>query len=139
VARNGIRQSAWGGRQHYLRWENPSTWCNWETAGLDYDTTLAYADRIGFRTGTCHEYGVFDLLERRPLRLRERPFQVMDRSLFEYMRLPADAAMDAVVGVATECRRYGGTLGILWHNNQPLTARDKRWYAQMVRTVADLG
>jgi hypothetical protein len=139
AARNGILQSAWGGRQHYLRWENPSTWSNWETAGLDYDTTLSYADRIGFRTGTCHEYGVFDLLERRPLRLRERPFQVMDRSLFEYMRLPADAAMDAVVGVATECRRYGGTLGILWHNNQLLTARDKRWYAQMVSTVAGLG
>jgi hypothetical protein len=47
--------------------------------------------------------------------------------------------MDAVVRVGTECRRYGGTLGILWHNNQLLTARDKRWYAQMVSTVAGLG
>jgi hypothetical protein len=139
AARNGIQQSAWGGRQHYLRWENPSTWSNWETAGLDYDTTLSYADRIGFRTGTCHEYGVFDLLAGQPLRLRERPFQVMDRSLFEYMGLPEEAAMDAVMGVATECRRYGGTLGILWHNNQLLTARHKRWYARMVSAVVDLG
>jgi hypothetical protein len=137
--RNGIRQSAWGGRQHYLRWENPSTWANWEIAGLDYDTTLAYADLIGFRTGTCNEFTAFHLLERRPLRLRERPFQVMDRTLFEYMRLSEEAAMDAVMGVATECRRYGGTLGILWHNNQLLTARHKRWYAGMVSAVVDLG
>jgi hypothetical protein len=134
--RTGIRQSAWGGRQHYLRWENPATWWNWETAGLDYDTTLAYADGIGFRTGTCHEFGTFHLLERRPLRLRERPFQVMDRTLFEYMGLSEAAAMDAVMGVATECRRYRGTLGVLWHNNQPLTTRQKRRYAQMVSAAA---
>jgi hypothetical protein len=44
--------------------------------------------------------------------------------------------MDAVMGVASECQRYGGTLGILWHNNQLLTARHKRWYAQMVSAVA---
>jgi hypothetical protein len=133
--RNGIAQGAWGGRQHYLRWENPSTWANWEAAGLDYDTTLSYADRIGFRTGTCHEFSAFHLLERRPLRLRERPFQVMDRTLFEYMGLSEDAAIDAVLAVATACRRYGGTLGILWHNSQLLTARHKRWYAQMVSAV----
>ena len=35
--RAGIEQAAWGGRQHYLRWENPSTWRTWDAAGLDYD------------------------------------------------------------------------------------------------------
>ena len=43
----GVRQDEWGGRQHFLRWTNPETWRNWEAAGLDYDSTLAYADAVG--------------------------------------------------------------------------------------------
>ena len=36
-------------------------------AGLAYDCTLAFSEAPGFRTGTCHEYPVFDLVARRPL------------------------------------------------------------------------
>jgi hypothetical protein len=128
----GIRQDAWGGRQHYLRWENPSTWRTWERAGLDYDRTLSYPDHIGFRTGTCHPYPVFDVLERRPLRLRERPFQVMDRTIFEYMGLEPDAAHAAVAEIAAQCRRHDGELCLLWHNNVVMSAAQKRGYARMV-------
>jgi hypothetical protein len=73
----GVRQDEWGGRQHVLRWANPDTWRDWEAAGLSHDSTLAYSEAIGFRTGTCHPYRVFDLRERR-LRVREVPFQVME-------------------------------------------------------------
>lgn len=134
--RNGVRQDVWGGRQHYLRWENPSTWSNWDRAGLAYDSTLAYADQVGFRAGTCHEYRAFHLVERRPLRLRERPFQVMDRTVSAYMGLSPGAARDAILALAAECRRYGGTLSLLWHNNVLLTAREKRWYEQLVTAVS---
>lgn len=134
--RSGVEQAVWGGRQHYLRWENPSTWSNWDRAGLDYDATLAYADQIGFRAGTCHDFRAFHLLERRPLRLRERPFQVMDGTLFAYMGLSPDAALAAAVALAGECRRYGGTFSVLWHNSVLLTARQKRWYERLVRTVS---
>jgi hypothetical protein len=133
---HGISQDGWGGRQHYLRWENPVTWSNWEAAGLDYDSTLAYADAIGFRAGTCHEFPAFHLLERRPLRLQERPLHVMDATLFEYMKLAPDAAFETVAAVAGECRRYGGTLSLLWHNSSLPSARQKRWYEALVASVA---
>ncbi|GAA1255321.1 polysaccharide deacetylase family protein [Pseudonocardia aurantiaca] len=136
----GVRQEVWGGRQHYLQWGGPVTWRNWEAAGLDYDCTLGWADRIGFRTGTCREYPVFDLEERKPLRLRERPFQVMDVTLAGYLGLTPDAAMDAVLAVARECRRFQGTLGVLWHNDEVLrTGREKRWYADLVAAVTAAG
>jgi hypothetical protein len=137
--RQGVSQERWGGRQHYLRWENPVTWSNWEAAGLDYDSTLGYADRIGFRAGTCHEFPTFHLLERRPLRLRERPLHVMDGTLFEYMRLSPDAAFENLLAVARECRRYGGTLSVLWHNSSLPTTRQKRWYKTLVASVAEFG
>jgi hypothetical protein len=134
--RSGVEQSVWGGRTHYLRWQNPLTWSTWERAGLDYDATLAYADEIGFRTGTCHEYRPYDLLERRPLRLTERPFQVMDQTLFQYMRLADDAALEAAAGIAAECRRHGGVFSVLWHNSFLPAAREKRTYERLVHAAA---
>ena len=132
-----VRQEAWGGRQHYLRWTNPATWRNWEAAGLSYDSTLAYAEAIGFRTGTCHAYRVFDLEERRALRLRERPFQVMDVTLLSTLALTPEAARAAVLDIAAQCRRYRGSLGILWHNNTLLrTDGEKRWYSELIAAVA---
>jgi uncharacterized protein DUF7033 len=132
----GVSQSQWGGRQHYLRWENPSTWENWERAGLDYDSTVGFADRIGFRLGTSHEFQVFHLRRRQPLRLRERPLLVMDRTLFDYMRLSPQDAEQAVLEVARECRRAGGTLTLLWHNSTLPTARQRRWYAGLTAALA---
>lgn len=136
AAREGIRQDVWGGRQHYLMWENPDTWANWDRAGLDYDTTLGFADRIGFRAGTCHTFRTFDVVRRRPMRLRERPLHVMDGTLFEYMRLAPDEARERALAVAAECRRHCGTLSLLWHNDVLMTSRRRRWYAELVGAVA---
>lgn len=133
--RLGVRQDRWGGRQHYLQWTLP-TWRSWADAGLAYDSTVAYADAVGFRTGTSREFRVFDLAGRRPLPLHEQPLQVMDVTLFGYMTLSPDDAFLAVSRIADECRRYRGALGILWHNDAHLrTARDKRWYAALVDRV----
>jgi hypothetical protein len=132
----GVRQDEWGGRQHYLRWANPDTWRNWEAAGLAYDSTLAYSEAVGFRTGTCHPYRVFDLRERRPLSLREEPFQVMDVTLLSSMGLSLDAARDAVLAIAAQCRRHQGRVGILWHNNTLLrSAREQQWYASLIEAL----
>ena len=79
----GIDQKVWGGRQHFLRWENPTTWQNWEDAGLDYDSTLGLSHHTGFRCGTCFDYPVFNLVTRTALKLRERPLIVMDSALLE--------------------------------------------------------
>jgi hypothetical protein len=132
----GVRQDEWGGRQHYLRWVNPDTWRNWEAAGLSYDSTLGYAEAVGFRTGTCHPYRVYDLRERRALRLVERPFQVMDVTLLPAMTRSPESAHAAVMDIAAQCRRYGGCLGILWHNNTLLrSAREQRWYAALIEAA----
>jgi hypothetical protein len=133
----GVHQEHWGGRQHFLRWANPDTWRNWDAAGLSYDSTLGYSEAVGFRTGTCHPYRVFDLVRRRPLELYERPFQVMDVALMSSMSLSHDAAFDVVMDLASACRRYGGSLGILWHNSGLLrTDQEKRWYASLVAALS---
>jgi hypothetical protein len=132
----GVRQDCWGGRQHYLRWANPGTWANWEAAGLDYDSTLTFADHVGFRAGTCHEFRPFDLRARRRLRLRERPLIIMDATALEYMGISRDAAAATALDLARQCRRHRGTLTLLWHNSRLQTTRERRWYEALIEAVA---
>lgn len=137
--RAGLRQDRWGGRQHYLRWDPACSWRDWEEAGLDYDSTLGWAEAVGFRCGTCRPYPVFDLLERRSLRLVERPLIAMDVSLTEYQRLP-DAELPArLAALARTCRRAGGTLTLLWHNDGLATARARDCYARVLQSVCAPG
>ncbi len=118
-------------RQHFLRLDIPLTWRNHEAAGLDHDSSLGYADQIGFRAGTCREYPLFDLLESRPLRLRERPLIVMDATLFGYLGLGLDEAASRTRTIVDACRRHRGDAVLLYHN-------DSLWGRHGGRTTRDL-
>jgi hypothetical protein len=123
----GVEQRSWGGRQHFLRWDAPTTWQVWEDAGLDYDSTVGWAEHAGFRAGVCYEYPVFNLKTRRMLNLRERPLIAMEATFLQYMELGAKA-FDAMAELKRTCRRYDGQFVVLWHNNRLQTARDRRLY-----------
>jgi hypothetical protein len=129
----GIEQESWGGRQHYLRWENPTTWRNWDSAGLAYDSTLTFAERPGFRCGVCFEYPVFDLQARRPLTLRERPLVAMEVSLLVYQRLGQAETTAALAALKETCARFGGDFTLLWHNSRLITRVDRRLYRRAMR------
>ena len=47
--RTGVRQDGLGGRRRFLRWSNLTTWRNYASAGLVHDTTVGYAEGVGFR------------------------------------------------------------------------------------------
>jgi hypothetical protein len=132
----GIDQQTWGGRQHFLRWENPTTWRGWEGAGLDYDSTLTFPEVPGFRCGTCHEYQVFDLQARQALRLRERPLIVMEGSLRDYQRLRWSPAVEEILRLAEICRRHRGDFTLLWHNSMLASAREKASYRSVIRGLS---
>jgi len=124
-----IVQDRWGGRQHYLRWENPVTWQIWDEVGLDYDATLGFADHVGFRCGTCREFPVFDLKARKSLRLHERPLIVMDGTLLapQYMALQPEQALGWIEHLSNVCCCFGGTFSLLWHN----TSLIERWQREL--------
>src|SRR5262249_14599496 len=76
-----------GGRQHYLRW-SPQTWEDWEMCGMAYDSSLGYADEIGFRAGTCIPYRPWLLGPGREASLLEIPLTVMDVTVAGNTRSP---------------------------------------------------
>jgi hypothetical protein len=137
--RAGVRQDRWGGRQHFLRWDNPTTWRAWADAGLAYDSTLAFAEELGFRCGTGRPFPVFDLLERRQLELVERPLGVMDATLFAYGGITPAAALPRIVEIARRSLALGGDFVLLWHNNNLVSAEQRRVYVAAVDAVTSLG
>lgn len=119
-AEEGIEQAQWGGRMHYLRWEQPTTMRAWADAGMNYDSTLGYADRPGFRCGTCHEYPAFDPVAQEQLSLRIRPLVVMECSVIDnaYLGLGVtEAAKDKMKQLKAYCQQVDGTFSLLWHNS----------------------
>jgi hypothetical protein len=134
----GIEQQVWGGRQHYLRWGAPDSWQAWEDAGLSYDSSVGFAERMGFRAGTCYEFPVFNVRTGRPLALRERPLIVMEGSALDraYMGLDHRQALEAMVDMSETCRRFGGDFVFLWHNSNLLTRLDRQVYSDVVEAAA---
>jgi hypothetical protein len=126
--RAGLNIEAVGGRQHYLRWDNPVTWRAWEGAGLAYDATLGFADQVGFRCGTAREFPVFDLVESRKLKLRERPLAIMDATMMDYMKLGPNEMVNQLRSLWATIKSIGGVMEVVIHNCNPQAA----WLAEQV-------
>lgn len=132
-----IEQAEWGGRMHYLRWEQSTTLRAWEDAGMDYDSTLGYADRPGFRCGTCHEYPAFDPVKLERLHLRIRPLVAMECTVIDpiYLGLGVSNLAEERMKILKErCRQVGGTFCLLWHNSYFKTDKLKSIYESIMRS-----
>ncbi|MDO8365270.1 MAG: polysaccharide deacetylase family protein [Saprospiraceae bacterium] len=105
------------GRQHYLRFAAPETWQMWENAGLKEDSTLGYPEAEGFRCGICHDFPVFDTIQRKMLNLREKPLIAMDVTLAQYRHYTPEQAAECLLQLRRTVEKHGGDFTLLWHNS----------------------
>lgn len=116
----GVQQEQFGGRMHYLRWEHPTTLQAWNDAGMAYDSTLSYADRPGFRCGTCYEYPAFNAVTQQQLNIRIRPLIAMECTVIDdvYLGLSVtQAAENKFLELKERCSKLSGCFTLLWHNS----------------------
>ncbi len=126
ASEEGIEQAKWGGRMHYLRWEQ---------AGMNYDSTLSYVDGPSFRCGTCFECPTFDLVAGEPLSLRVRPLVAMECSVKDscYLGLGSGQAAQAKLAQLKNAYRAAqGCFTMLWHNSRLLAVTAKFSYAKLI-------
>jgi hypothetical protein len=135
ILRDTLGDRPLGGRQHYLRW-SPDTWLDWENCGLSYDSSVGFAEQIGFKAGTCIPYQPWLFPLNRQADLVEIPLLVMDRTLLGYMGLTKGEAVDAVSKVVNRCRTVGGVFTILWHNDAFLTPLYRDVYLSLLGTLS---
>jgi hypothetical protein len=127
-----------GIRYHYLRALYHETLPMLERGGFTYDTTLAFAEREGFRCGCSFPFRPYCLEEERPLDIIELPLAVMDGTLQEqhYRGLAADEAERAAASVLGRALRSGGAVSLLWHNNR-FDRRVSRGYDKVYWRLVD--
>ena len=106
------------GREHYLRFEVPTTWQIWEDNGMKIDSTCGYADREGFRCGTGDEFSVFNILTREKLRLKERPLIYMDDNRLANERVyDKDVLIKTITRLKEKNIQYNSLHTLLFHQN----------------------
>jgi len=60
-----LKSKIHGTRQHHLNLDIPETWRYHEKVGFEYDTSLGFRDKTGFRWGTCFPFNPFDSKKKR--------------------------------------------------------------------------
>lgn len=134
ILRTIVGDAPIGGRQHYLRWD-PSMWLSWERAGLAYDSSVGYADGVGFRAGTAWPYHPWIVNEDRETELLEIPLIVMDCAPIAYMGLNENDTLSLVRGLVEQCRRVGGVFTLLWHNTSIVEQPYARLYPHVLEML----
>ena len=123
-----------GGRQHVLRWHPTDTAKLLDNLDIEYDSTLGYADVVGFRCGTCYSFPMYDLVDRKALRIRQRPLITMDVTLTspQYMNLKPSDAYNMVIQLKDKCKQHQGDFTLLWHNTELLNASSRELYTAIL-------
>jgi hypothetical protein len=103
-------------RQHYLKIRFPETYQDLLQAGIREEYSLGFADRVGYRAGIAIPFRFFDLRENTPTQLMVYPFEVMDTTLRQYMKLDPTQATQLIQKLIDTTREVGGTFISLWHN-----------------------
>lgn len=89
---------------------------------------MGYASLPGFRAGTCTPFPFYDLTSEKETSLRIFPFQVMDGTLNQYMKLSPDEALEECKKLIDEVKKVNGTFISLWHNESLSEMREwKQW------------
>lgn len=130
-----IGQDVLGGRQHYLRWDVATTAQLWDANDMCYDSTLSYPTVPGFRCGTCHEYTMYDLVNRKPLVLRQRPLIVMETAVIDQGNMGLGHSVEALELMRHYkriCARFNGDFTLLWHNSSFENTADQAMYCDLI-------
>lgn len=107
-----------GNRFHFLCFQPENTLQVLRQSQLQYDSTLGFAEHIGFRNSFCHPFYPFDFSTRKAGQVLQLPLILMDTSLYsiKYMHVASTDAMKAISPVMDEVAKFGGLFTLLWHN-----------------------
>ena len=105
-------------RNHFLSNREPEDMQELIEVGFTDDFTMAYADRAGFRLGTCRAVKWINPLTLQLTNLTLHPLILMDSTLSDdrYMKLRTDEAFSFSKKMIDLVKKYNGDLVLLWHN-----------------------
>jgi hypothetical protein len=112
-------------RFHYIRLFTPASYRALMEAGIREDYSMGYPDEPGFRAGISRPYPFFDVLEDKVSDLRIIPYQLMDTTLWNYLKLDPDSSGELISNLIAETKNAGGMFVSIWHNTTLVD--DDKW------------
>jgi hypothetical protein len=107
-------------RFHYIRLLTPKCYNDLINAGISEDYSMGYPDEPGFRAGIARPYCFYDVAEDKQTNLKIFPFQVMDATMYQYMKLDPVASGELILKLISETKKAGGLFVSIWHNTSLL-------------------
>lgn len=111
------QQAIYRSRQHFLKLHLPQTYQQLIQAGIKADYSMGYAMDTGFRAGTSLPFRWYDLAAETSTDLLIHPFQVMDVTLKDYLKLNPEAAKAHIQQLINRTKLVNGVFCSLWHNS----------------------
>ena len=124
-------------RNHYLRFDTTEVWSQLEAAGIQYDFSVGYASRMGFRAGTARPYPTFALAHRRPSGVIAVPLLYMDAAHEDSNHAETFAQLRVAL---EQVKAVQGCVSVLFHPELFLVDKGL-WprFQEMIAVCRDLG
>ncbi len=124
-------------RNHYLRFEPLRLYGQLERAQIEYDFSVGFASRMGFRSGIARMHPTFDLETNRESKVMAIPLVFMD-TLLE--REDANELLLRLRRILCEVRQVNGCVSILFHP-EAFLIESKAWqfFERVVGMCKELG
>lgn len=111
-------------RQHYIRFDLPSTYRKLLALGLRNDYSMGYGSINGFRASIATPFYWYDLKNEEKTGLLIHPFCFMDANSHYEQKLSPEAASEELMQYYYVVKSVNGTMITIWHNNFLGTAEE---------------
>ena len=118
-----------GNRHHYLALTQEDVKI-FDNTSIKYDSSLGFAEQIGFRHGTSHPFYLYDFDNHTNYSTLEIPLIAMDRTLesYNYMRKTPESSIKELINLSKTVQKVNGVFSLLWHNTFLFSNKYKNWH-----------
>ncbi len=103
-------------RYHFLMFLPPEQWPQLSESSVQFDSSLGFAERYGFRNSYAGAFQPFDFRKKQPYNFVEAPLVFMDTTFHRYMKMPVNQVRNAIIDTF-EKNPHNGLFSLVWHNN----------------------
>ena len=104
-----------GYRNHYLKF-NLESFDIMKSGGIKTDSTLGFAEMVGFRNGMAHPFRPYNYKEDDFFDFIEIPLMMMDQTFYKYMKLSGSDIKNVSNSIIDRVSAVSGIVSLLWHN-----------------------
>ncbi len=110
-----LDESVTSSRFHYLRQSIPLSYYPLIRAGITQEYSMGFAEKPGFRAGTCTPYPFFDVYENAVKNLKIFPFAIMDSTIRHLANQNQNETMELLKRLLNRVKMVNGSFISIWH------------------------